>query len=498
MPMSNNDQKLRTRDEIRAAMMQALKDNDAAAYSSAFDEMMQRVAADLTEANDARLEEIRQNADAAVLAQRGVRQLTSEERKFYQTVITAMKSGDPKQGLSGGDAIMPRTVIDAVFDELQTRHPLLSRISFRPSGGAVDIITASNGYQKAVWGELCAEIVTELLAGFTKIPTMLCKLSAFLPVCKAMLELGPTWLDQFVREVLYEALANGLEYGIVTGTGKSMPIGMDRQVGAGVTVTDGVYPKKTAVALNDFSPASVGNLLALLAIDGDGKPREVRDVILLVNPADYFSKVMPATTVMAPDGSYRNDVLPYPMTIIQTQALDQGDAVVGIAYRYLAVAGTAKEGRIEYSDHYHFLEDERVYLIKAYANGMPLDNNAFLLLDISGLTPLAYKVVAVDARTPSDDATLASLKLGTLTLSPTFDPAVDTYTSTTTAAKNSINAVPADAGATMVITLNGAVVQNGSQLTWSSANSGVNVVHVIVTAEDGTTQEDYTITVTKS
>ena len=243
---------------------------------------------------------------------------------------------------------------------------------------------------------------------------------------------------------------------------------------------------------------SVGNLLALLAIDGDGEPRAVRDVILLVNPADYFSKVMPATTVMAPDGTYRNDVLPYPMTIIQTQALDQGDAVVGIAYRYLAVAGTAKEGRIEYSDHYHFLEDERVYLIKAYANGMPLDNNAFLLLDISGLTPLAYKVVAVDARTPSDDATLASLKLGTLTLSPTFDPTEDTYTSTTTAAKNTINAVPADAGATMVITLNGAVVQNGSQLTWSSANSGVNVVHVIVTAEDGTTQEDYTITLTKS
>ena len=187
MPMSNNDQKLRTRDEIRAAMMQALKDNDAAAYSAAFDEMMQRVAADLTEANDARLEEIRQNADAAVLAQRGVRQLTSEERKFYQTVITAMKSGDPKQGLSGGDAVLPLTVIDAVFDELQTRHPLLSRISFRPSGGAVEIITASNGYQRAVWGELCAEIVTELLAGFTKVPTMLCKLSAFLPVCKAML-----------------------------------------------------------------------------------------------------------------------------------------------------------------------------------------------------------------------------------------------------------------------------------------------------------------------
>ena len=498
MPMKNNDKQPRTREQIRESMMQALKDNDPEAYSRAFDEMMQRVAADLSAENEQRLEEMRQSADAAVLAQRGVRQLTSDERRFYQTVIAAMTSAEPKQGLSGGDAVMPRTIINAVFDELQTRHPLLSRINFRPSGGAVDIVTSTNGYQKAVWGELCATIVTELLAGFTKVSTMLCKLSAFLPVCKAMLELGPDWLDRFVREVLYEALANGLEFGIVTGTGKNMPIGMDRQVGAGVTVTDGVYPQKVAIALSDLSPQSIGNLLSLMAVDAAGKPREVRDVILLVNPADYFAKVMPATTLLAPDGSYRNDVLPYPMTIIQTQALSQNEAVIGIAYRYLAVAGTAKEGRIEYSDQYHFLEDERVYLIKLYANGMPLDNNAFQRLNIQNLAPLAHKVVAVDARTPSSEAKLASLKIGSLTLSPTFAATTVEYTAATTNATNTINAVPADAGASVAIELNGAIVPNGSALAWSSANSGVNVVTVTVTAEDGTTQKTYTVTVTKS
>lgn len=499
MPMMNNDtQTPRTREQIRESMMQALKANDAEGYSKAFDEMQERVAADLREEFDQRVDEMRQSADAAVLAQRGVRQLTSAERKYYQAVIEAMKSANPQQALQDPNLVLPTTTINAVFDELQTRHPLLSRINFRPSGGAVEIITASNGYQRAVWGTLCAEIVQEVLAGFTKISTMLFKLSAFLPVCKAMLELGPEWLDDFVRQVLYEALANGLEYGIVTGTGKDMPIGMDRQVGDGVTVTAGVYPQKVAIALNDLSPQSIGNVLSLMAVDADGKPRQVRDVILLINPGDYFAKVMPATTIMAPDGTYRNDVLPYPMTIIQTQALEPGEAVIGIAYRYLALAGTAREGRIEYSDQYHFLEDERVYLIKAYANGLALDNNAFQRLDISGLAPLAYKVTAVDARTPSDDATLASLKIGALALSPSFDPAVDTYTASTSNATNVINAVPADAGATVAITLNGALVTNGSALTWSSANSGVNTVVIAVTAEDGETQESYTVTVTKS
>lgn len=494
MAMINNDKKLEARNAIRVKLMQAIKDNSEGNFVAAIDELMESVANDVR----AEYEETRNETDARILAERGVRQLTSEERRFYDGVLKAMKSADPKQALSSAELTLPKTTIDAVFEELQTNHPLLSKINFRPSGGAVEIITSSNGYQKAVWGELNAQIVTELLAGFSKVNTQLFKLTAFLPVVKAMLDLGPEWLDKFVREVLVEALANGLEYGIVTGTGKNMPIGMDRQVGAGVTVVDGVYPKKVKITLNDLSPQSVGNLLGLMAVDAAGKPREIKDIILLVNPADYFTKIMPATTIMGPNGEYKNNVTPYPMEIIQTNALSSGDAIIGIAYRYLAVAGTGKEGKIEYSDHARFLDDERVYMIKAYANGLPMDNTAFELLDISNLTPLAYKVTAVDARTPSSDATLGSLKIGALTLSPTFAAGTTSYTASTTNTKNKIEVVPADAGASVVITLNNAIVPNGSDLTWSSANSGVNTVVVTVTAEDGTTQKAYTVTVTKS
>ena len=492
--MINNDKKLEARNAIRVKLMQAIKDNSEENFVAAIDELMESVANDVR----AEYEETRNETDARILAERGVRQLTSEERRFYDGVLKAMKSADPKQALSSAELTLPKTTIDAVFEELQTNHPLLSKINFRPSGGAVEIITSSNGYQRAVWGDLNAQIVAELLAGFAKVNAQLFKLTAFLPIVKAMLDLGPEWLDKFVRDVLAEALANGLEYGFVTGTGKNMPIGMDRQVGAGVTVVDGVYPKKVKITLNDLSPQSIGNLLGLMAVDAAGKPREIKDVIFLVNPTDYFTKIMPATTIMAPDGSFRNNVMPYPMEIIQTNALSSGDAIIGIAYRYLAVAGTGKNGKIEYSDHARFLDDERVYMIKAYANGLPMDNAAFLLLDISDLAPLAYKVIAVDDRTPSSDATIASLKIGALTLSPTFAAETTSYTATTTNGKNKIDVVPADAGASVVIMLNGEIVPNSSDLTWSSANSGVNTVVVTVTAEDGTTQKAYTVTVTKS
>ena len=387
--MKNND----TIKAYQQKMMNALKDNDSEAYVQAMEEMMEDVARQTA----ARYEQMQDERDIAVLQSRGIRQLTGEETKYYQALAGAMRDANPKQALSNANLVMPETVLNSVFEELQTNHPLLSRINFMPTGGAVKMLMSTGETQQAQWGELCDEVVKEILAGFKEVDTGLLKLSAFLPVCKALLDLGPAWLDSFVRQVLYEALANGLEYGIITGDGNKKPIGMDRQVGDDVSVTGGVYPQKVAVKVTDLDPGTIGSLLATMAKDEDGKQRAIKDVILIVSPVDYFSKVMPATTVMAPDGTYRNDVLPYPMTIVQSAAVAEGEAIIGIAYKYFAAAGMGKDGRIEYSDHYQFLEDNRVYLIKLYANGFPMDNNAFQRLDISELKPKTYKVQLTEA-----------------------------------------------------------------------------------------------------
>ena len=55
--------------------------------------------------------------------------------------------------------------------------------------------------------------------------------------------------------------------------------------------------------------------------------------------------------------------------------------------------GTGRDGRSEYSDEYRFLEDERVYLIKLYGTGRPMDNNSFIVLDISDLQPTIPRVI---------------------------------------------------------------------------------------------------------
>ena len=491
-----------TRDDIRAKLQQAIKDNDTEAFSASFDQMLECIQNDIQQRADDRIDQMKRETDTTVLASRGVRQLTTKEKEFYQKVADAMKAKDPKQALNNLDVVMPETVIDAVFDELQTSHPLLSRIQFMNTRGAIRMMMNTNGYQEAAWGQLCDEIVQELTSGFKEVDTGLLKLSAFMPVCKAMLDLGPEWLDDFVRQVLYEAYANGLEAGIVAGDGNGKPIGMNRQVGDNVTVTGGVYPVKAPVSVTDLSTTTIGNLLALMAVDPNGKARNVRDVILVVNPVDYFQRIMPATTMMTPNGTYVNDVLPYPMSVIQSPAVEQGQAIIGLGYKYFAAIGSARDGRIEYSDHYHFLEDERVYLIKGYANGFPMDNNAFFVLDITGIRPAVWKVEQVTAPAASDVDDLADLRIGGLTLSPAFAAGTLTgYTATTTNASNTVTAIPADANATIEITNKGpsdeeaTPVVNGRAVTWKA---GANTLTIKVTAENGTATQSYVVTVTKS
>ena len=142
-----------------------------------------------------------QTVDTNILSGRGVRQLTSKENEFYQKTIDAMKSNNPRQALTDLDVVMPETIIDAVFDDLIEKQELLSVINFQNTSAITRMLLNTNGKQLATWDKLCTEIVTELTSGFKMVDMSLNKLSAFIPICKDMLDLGPKWLDRYVRAI---------------------------------------------------------------------------------------------------------------------------------------------------------------------------------------------------------------------------------------------------------------------------------------------------------
>ncbi len=484
--MKNKDFIALKRGEILNKMNAAVAANDSEAFTDAFLELCQEIEQNVLE----QAKELVNQNDANVLAQRGVRQLTSVEKEYYEKVIDAMKSSDPKQALNNIETVFPETIINSVFDELTTNHPLLSKVNATTVSGLTRMMLNTNGEQKAAWGKLTSKIIEELTSGFKEVDVTQDKLSAFLPVSKAMLDLGPAWLDKYVREVLTEALANGLEYGIVNGTGKDQPIGMARQVGDGVNVVSGEYPEKETIKITAMNMIQLGNVTSIMARNSKGQARTVNNLIMLVNPVDYWKRFLPATRAMTPDGVYVS-TLPIAMETIQSAAVAEGTAVYGMAGKYFLGVGMAKNGKIEYSDEYRFLEDERVYLIKMYANGFALDNNAFVVLDIKDLQPVRFEVVNKEEE-HVDNALLSDLRIGGLTLSPKFDGDTDTYTTTTSSATNTITAFPKSGTAAIEITVGNVKVTNGGKATW---NSGSNTVTVKVT--DGEQTKTYTVTVTK-
>ena len=386
--MKNKDVLAQEKAQILQKMNDAILKNDGDAFAAAFEELSLNIQENILSEVEAQ----QQATDAMILAGRGVRQLTSEETKYFQAVIEAMKSSNPKQALTDLEVVMPKTVIDRVFEDLVAQHPLLDAINFQNTSGLIEMYLNTDETQLASWGALTGEITKELTSGFKMVNMSFKKLSALIPVCKAMLDLGPAWLDRYVRDILTEAIYTGLEQGIIAGTGKDQPIGMMKQVGDEVETTGGVYPDKEAVEVTSLDPVTYGELLATLATSPKGKSRVVQNVILVVNPVDYFKKIMPGTTIMTPSGTYTNNVLPFPTTVIQSIQVPANKAVLGLGRKYFMGIGTAKSGKIEYSDQYHFLEDERIYLTKLYGHGEPLDNNAFLVLDITNLKPAILKV----------------------------------------------------------------------------------------------------------
>ncbi len=389
--MKSKDVKELTREELAQAFNEALKSEDTAQVAQAFADMAENIQQEVLErAKDTAAVE---QMDAAALAARGLRQITSEEKRYYEALITAMKSSDPKQALANLDVTMPKTIIEDVFDSLKAEHRLLSVIDFNNTTYVTEWILNKNGKQKAVWGEITAEIEKELSGDFEKLDMVMFSLTAFMPVAKSMLDLGATWLDSYVRQVLQDALYVGLEEGIVCGTGVKMPIGMMKDLNA--SRTDGApYPDKTAIKVTAFTPEVYGGLIGQMAVSRNNRPRAVGEVIMVVNPVDYWQKVMPATTIQRPDGTFANNVLPYPTDVIQSEEVPSGKAVMGIAKQYFCGIGTGKDGVIEYDDSYKFLQRERVYAGHLYGNGKPKDNNSFLVLDISALQPAAYTVYA--------------------------------------------------------------------------------------------------------
>lgn len=385
--------KLNSSKAAASDLMEAMRGEDEAAISQAFEKFAESVAADV--AGEFR-SAVAQH-DEQVLAQRGFRMLTSEETEYYQHVIDALRSDVPQQAFATiPEKMMPVTIFDQVLKDIEQAHPLLAKLNIVNTQYLTRWLRNKHTAQAAAWGEIDSTITQEITSAFEVIEITQGKLSAYAVLTRDMLELGPRFLDGYVRTVLGEAIAYGFEYGAVKGIGiKGEPIGMIKDIHTGVNVNQTTgYPDKTATAVTAITPTTWGALVASLAKDENQREKNVNmlangNLCLIVNNTDYLTKVVPAVRVMGTDGIYR-DSFPIPTEVVVSNQVPSGKAILALMDEYQMFVGGNRG--IEYSDEFAFLEDKRYFKIVSYAYGRAEDNTSAAYLDISGLQPAVVPV----------------------------------------------------------------------------------------------------------
>ena len=390
MPMINRDLINETSTKFFEDLTNALRESDSEAAGRALQEMQGSICNMI----EKEFEQYHGINDMAVLQSRGLRVLTSEETSWYQEFIGAVKTG-AKQAITNLTAAMPVTIIDRVIEDMRRDHPLLNELQIQNAAGATKLVM--NAVQMASklgsWGPVGGAIATELTGQIKVADLTTAKYTAYFLIPKDFVKFNftfaPMWVDQYIRIILSESVAYGLESSAIAGDGNNQFIGMTMDT---TTVSNGRYTAKAAVPLADFEDA-YAEVVAGLAVDGNGDARTIPEVLLIVNPVDFIKKIRRIQNTIVP-GVGVVDMISntYPTKVVTSVKVPQNKAVAGIAKNYFCAINGGTSGIIEYSDENQFLEDNRVYTTRVYGHGQPVDNTSFTYLDITNVEAPALPV----------------------------------------------------------------------------------------------------------
>lgn len=312
--------------------------------------------------------------DQQVKMSRGQDVLTNEEREFFNAVIE-------EGGFKEKDTL-PVTTQERVFEDLQEEHPLLGELGIQNMGAVTEFIYGSPE-GAAVWGPLFGDIKGKLNANFRKEKLDQLKLTAFIPLAKDMLQLGPEWVERYVRRMIREAMAAGLERGYVEGDGNDQPIGLlyEREDNGAVVPKEssGTLTFAAGEEMIDEMAKIIGELSVYQDADGNDKVRSVDNRIVMVTNPIESHRVAAKATIQNANGAY---VTNYPFNFKHTESVyvPQGQALFFVRGEYIAAVG----GNMEMNRYNEVLamEDASLFIAKQFATGKPKDKNAAKVFDL--------------------------------------------------------------------------------------------------------------------
>lgn len=309
----------------------------------------------------------RAEAEGLIAANPADAKLSARERKFFNAVTTDVGYKEEK--------LLPQETIDRIFENLTTAHPLLAEIGMVNAGLRLKFLKSETS-GVAVWGNIYGEIKGQLDAAFSEEEAIQNKLTAFVVIPKDLKDFGPAWIESFVSTQIDEAFAVALEVAFLAGDGNGKPIGLNRQVQAGVAITGGVYPEKLSMGDLTFADSAttvkeLTNVYKHHSTDEKGRAVAVDGkVVMVVNPADAWDVKRQYTSLNA-QGVYVT-ALPYNLKIVESLAQVSEKVVTFVSGRYDAYIGGGITLR-KY-DQTLAIEDMDLYTAKQFAYGKAKDD----------------------------------------------------------------------------------------------------------------------------
>lgn len=353
-------------EEKAEAIMQSIEMIEEARHG----ELIQKVVAEAERAN----------RDTEYKKQLGLRNLSQEEKKFYENFK------DIKQAFTGNQIdIIPTEIIDRTLDDVKKASPILKLVNMAPANVKKWIVASHSG--RAVWGALTDDIKGELSAEIKALNIELHMLSAYLVIPKAIRELSLEFVDRYFMAILSEAMQDGLVKGYLDGDGKTGPIGIFRQIGT--TNSDATNKAKTVLTtIKKFSPKGLAEVRKTLTNDGK---RTVDKLYLICNPSDEAEYVDPCMYGEALTGGYINKSFIDIEKIVDANC-PKGKAAFTIAgYYTMGATGV----RVTEYDQTKALENADLIISNCYANGRAVDDNVAVIFDVTKLEEYVLPVTQV-------------------------------------------------------------------------------------------------------
>ena len=403
-----------------------------------------------------------------------------------------------KRTITGAELTFPTQVLELIRENVENYSKLVNRVRVRyVSGKARQNVMGA--FPEAVWTEACASL-NELSFGFTQTELDGYKVGGIIYICIATLEDSDYDLASEIITALGAAIGIALDKAILYGTGVKMPLGIVSRLAQDSQPSD--YPTVS----RPWEDLSGTNLITISGKTGLALFQELAKSTKVIkgkysrgvkfwamNESTYTDLMVEAMSINAAGAivSAQGATMPVvggDIVVLSDDIITDGNIIVGYGDLYLLAERAGSS--FARSDEYRFADDQVAFKGTARYDGAPIIAEGFAAIGI-GSAP------ATDATFPGDtanDTTLTDLSIGSLSLSPTFNPETLSYTATATAASDAVTANPTQARAKVTLTYNGKNYPNGGSVKWL-ADSTAHPLEIEV--ENGVSVRTYTVQVTK-